>query len=54
MKGLMARRKDVFKSVLTPEQFSKFEEMSHRHGFGRDGHDGPGGRPGWDRDRQAI
>jgi len=32
MKGLMARRKDVFKSVLTPEQFSKFEEMSHRHG----------------------
>ncbi|HVV05261.1 MAG TPA: hypothetical protein VHC96_13615 [Puia sp.] len=49
MKGLMARRKDVFKSVLTPEQFSKFEEMSHKHGFGRDGRDGPGGRPGWDR-----
>jgi Spy/CpxP family protein refolding chaperone len=30
MKDLMAKRKDVFKSVLTPEQFSKFEEMSHR------------------------
>jgi hypothetical protein len=53
MKGLMARRKDVFKSVLTPEQFSKFEEMSRRRGFGHEGHDrhdghdgheGPGGR----------
>ncbi|HVU58180.1 MAG TPA: hypothetical protein VHD83_24135 [Puia sp.] len=51
MKGLMARRKDVFKSVLTPEQFSKFEEMSHRRGFG---HEGPGGRPGWDRGRHAM
>jgi len=51
MKGLMAKRKDVFKSVLTPEQFSKFEEMSHKHGFG---HDGPGGRPGWDRGRHAM
>jgi hypothetical protein len=51
MKGLMAKRKDVFKSVLTPEQFSKFEEMSHRHGFG---HDGSGGRPGWDRGRHAM
>ncbi|HEY8970014.1 MAG TPA: hypothetical protein VIM64_13000 [Puia sp.] len=45
MKGLMARRKDVFKSVLTPEQFSKFEEMSHKHGFGHDRQEGPGGRP---------
>lgn len=54
MKGLMAKRKDVFKSVLTPEQFSKFEEMSHKRGFGRDGHDGPGGRGGWDRGRHAI
>jgi len=52
MKGLMAKRKDVFKSVLTPEQFSKFEEMSHRHGFGRDGRDG--GRGGWDRGRHAM
>lgn len=41
MKDLMAKRKDVFKSVLTPEQFSKFEEMSRRRGFGRDGHEGP-------------
>lgn len=52
MKGLMAKRKDVFKSVLTPEQFSKFEEMSHRRGFGRDGHEG--GHGGWDRGRQAT
>lgn len=45
MKDLMAKRKDVFKSVLTPEQYSQFEQMmQHRHGFGRDGHDGPGGR----------
>jgi Spy/CpxP family protein refolding chaperone len=51
MRGLMARRKDVFKSVLTPEQFSKFEEMSRQHGFG---HDGPGGRPGWNRGRHAA
>jgi len=41
MKGLMARRKDIFKSALTPEQFSKFEEMSHKHGFRHDRHDGP-------------
>lgn len=49
MKGLMARRKDVFKSILTPEQFSKFEEMSHRRGFdreGHEGHEGPGGPRG--------
>lgn len=52
MKGLMAKRKDVFKSVLTPEQFSKFEEMSHRRGSGRDGHEG--GHGGWDRGRQAT
>lgn len=52
MKGLMAKRKDVYKSVLTPEQFSKFEEMSHRRGFERDGHEG--GRGGWDRGKQAT
>jgi len=35
MKDLMAKRKDVYKSVLTPEQFSKFEQMSQRrHGRG--------------------
>jgi len=54
MKDLMAKRKDVFKSVLTPEQFSKFEEMSHKHGFGRDEHEGPGGRGGWDKERSSI
>lgn len=56
MKGLMAKRKDVFKSVLTPEQFSRFEEMSHRRGFGhegRDGREGPGGRGGWDKERSS-
>ncbi|HVW62944.1 MAG TPA: hypothetical protein VHC48_22990, partial [Puia sp.] len=52
MKGLMAKRKDVFKSVLTPGQFSKFEEMSHRRGFGRDGHEG--GHGGWDRGKQTT
>jgi Spy/CpxP family protein refolding chaperone len=41
MKGLMAKRKDVFKSVLTPEQFTQFEQMrEHRRGFGREGHEG--------------
>ena len=41
MKGLMAKRKDVFKSVLTPEQYTQFEQMmQHRRGFGREGHDG--------------
>ena len=35
------QKTDVFKSVLTPEQFSKFEEMFRRRGFGRDGHEGP-------------
>jgi hypothetical protein len=53
IKGLMARRKDVLKSVLTPEQFSKFEEMRHKHGFGHEGHEGPGGRPGWERGHHA-
>ena len=37
MKGLMAKRKDIYKSVLTPDQMTKFEEMSRRRGFGRDG-----------------
>jgi len=35
MKDLMAKRKDIFKSVLTPDQLTKFEEMNnHRRGFG--------------------
>jgi Spy/CpxP family protein refolding chaperone len=55
MKGLMAKRKDVFKSVLTPEQYTQFEQMmQHRRGFGHEGHEGPGGRPGWDRGRHAT
>ncbi len=51
MKDLMAKRKDVFKSVLTPDQYSKFEEMHKRGGFGNDDQ---GGRPGWDRGRHAM
>jgi len=55
MKGLMAKRKDVFKSVLTPEQFTQFEQMTqHRRGFGREGREGPGGRQGWDKGRHAT
>lgn len=49
MKGLMAKGKDVFKSVLTPDQFTKFEQMMQRHGRGRGGHEGHGGRGGWDK-----
>jgi hypothetical protein len=40
MMSLMARRKDIVKSVLTPEQQTQFEKMSQRR-FG-----GPGGRGG--------
>ncbi|MDO6433204.1 hypothetical protein Q4E93_21520 [Flavitalea sp. BT771] len=58
LKGLMAKRRDVFKSVLTPGQYTQFEQMmQHRHGFGhegREGHEGPGGRQGWDRGRHAA
>ena len=48
MKDLMAKRKDVFKSVLTPDQYSKFEQMSEHHrGSGHEGFRGPGfGGPG--------
>ena len=46
MKDLMAKRKDVFKSVLTPDQYSQFEKMfQHRRGGfgpGREGFGGPG------------
>jgi hypothetical protein len=42
LKALMAKRNDTYKSVLTPEQYSQFEKMSHRReGFG--GRRGPGG-----------
>jgi hypothetical protein len=37
LKDLAAKRQDTFKSVLTPEQLSKFQEISHRHGSGRRG-----------------
>jgi Spy/CpxP family protein refolding chaperone len=44
MKGLMAKRKDIFKSVLTPEQLSKFEQMEQHHrGPGRPGERGERG-----------
>jgi len=36
MKALMAKRNDTFKAVLTPDQYTQFEKMSH-HRFG-----GPG------------
>jgi len=36
MKALMAKRNDTYKSVLTPEQYSQFEKMSHGRGRGGD------------------
>jgi len=47
----MAKRKDIFKSVLTPEQLSKFEQMQQHHrGPGR-----PGGERGGERgERRPI
>jgi hypothetical protein len=44
MKDLMARQKEAIKSVLTPEQLSKFEAMSRHHRFGPRGPEGRGGR----------
>jgi hypothetical protein len=45
MKALMAKRNDTYKAVLTPDQYTQFEQMSHhrgdRFGGGRMGH-----RPG--------
>ena len=45
MKALMAKRNDTYKAVLTPDQYTQFEQMSHhrgdRSGGGRMGH-----RPG--------
>ena len=41
MKALMAKRNDTYKTVLTPEQYSQFEKMSH--GRGRGGRGGFGG-----------
>jgi hypothetical protein len=44
IKALMTTRNDNFKTILTPDQYSKFQQrMSHRH-FGRPGGpDAPGG-----------
>ena len=39
LKDLAAKRQDTFKSVLTPEQLSKFQELSHRQRPGRFGGD---------------
>jgi Spy/CpxP family protein refolding chaperone len=50
MKDLVAKRKDVIKSVLTPEQQSKLEEMS-RHRSGRGGFRGERGERGERGDR---
>jgi len=53
MKDLMAKRNETFKTVLTPEQYSQYEKMSHHRGgrfghrFGSDSsgdHDGPADR----------
>ncbi len=43
MKALMAKRNDTYRSVLTPEQYTQFEKMSHRHPGGPGG---PGSRSG--------
>jgi len=55
VKALMAKRNDTFRSVLTPDQYSRFEKMFHHHpgGLGRpgrrfDGPNGPGGTKGPD------
>jgi hypothetical protein len=48
MKDLMAQHKDMVKSVLTPEQQSQFEKMSH-HRPGRFGGQRRSGRDGEDR-----
>ena len=42
MKALMAKRNDTFRAVLTPDQYTQFEKMSH-HRFGGPGWGGPGG-----------
>jgi hypothetical protein len=34
LKALMAKRNDTYKSVLTPDQYTQFEKMSHRRAAG--------------------
>jgi len=47
MKALMAKRNDTFKAVLTPDQYTQFEKMSHhRPGGPGQGAPGQGGRFG--------
>jgi hypothetical protein len=57
MKDLMAKQKEAIKSVLTPEQLGKFEEMSRHRRFGPGGPGGPGGRhgrPGGDNEEEET
>lgn len=44
LKTLMAKRNDTYKSVLTPEQYSQFEKMSHHRDGGFEGRRGQDGR----------
>jgi hypothetical protein len=37
MKTLMAKRNDTYKAVLTPDQYTQFEQMSHHRGGGPGG-----------------
>jgi hypothetical protein len=41
MKALIAKRNDTYKAVLTPDQYTQFEKMSH-HRPGGPGQGGPG------------
>ena len=43
VKALMTTRNDTYKTILTPDQFTKFQQMSRHRGFDRPG--GPGGGP---------
>lgn len=44
MKALMTTRNDNFKTILTPDQYTRFQQMMNRHHFGGSG--GPGGPGG--------
>lgn len=52
MKALMAKRNDTYKTVLTPDQYTQFEQMSHHRGGG------PGGpmghRQGYGDNRSGL
>jgi hypothetical protein len=43
LKALMTTRNDNFKTILTPDQYSKFQQMRNHHHFGGPG--GPGNAP---------